>query len=166
VDWLQASFGPSQFFYCIKKALLLIVRPNLRLCWPNPVHFRQNKKPYCFVSGLKDSIKKDVEAARPQDLTTPIGLTRVSEACSTAMRRASTNDFRRTPSGSSSRSPNKIAPNSFSANRNHSGNQLLVKCLTREELKEGQAKGLCFHCDEKYRPSHWCKCFFFIEAYQ
>jgi hypothetical protein len=37
--------------------------------------------------------------------------------------------------------------------------------LTPEELKERQAKGLCFKCNDKYVPGHRCKKLFMIEAY-
>ncbi|PON83239.1 hypothetical protein TorRG33x02_209430 [Trema orientale] len=33
----------------------------------------------------------------------------------------------------------------------------LVKRLTDSELQARKAKGLCFHCDEKYSVGHCCK---------
>nr|POF01502.1 hypothetical protein CFP56_45303 [Quercus suber] len=41
----------------------------------------------CFVSGLKESIKADVLAGRPLDLTTAIGLARLFEARNNSLRR-------------------------------------------------------------------------------
>lgn len=39
-----------------------------------------------------------------------------------------------------------------------------IKRLSAAELKTRREKGLCYYCDEKYRPSHWCKisCFLLV----
>jgi hypothetical protein len=42
---------------------------------------------------------------------------------------------------------------------------LPIKRLTPEEVKERQAKGLCFKCNDKYVLGHRCKKLFMIEAY-
>lgn len=37
-----------------------------------------------------------------------------------------------------------------------------VRQLTTLELQERKKQGLCFHCDEKFRPAHHCKNLFMI----
>ena len=39
-----------------------------------------------------------------------------------------------------------------------------VKKMMTEELAERRKKGLCFHCNERYKPRHRCKKLFLIEA--
>ncbi|KAG6475407.1 hypothetical protein ZIOFF_064627 [Zingiber officinale] len=41
---------------------------------------------------------------------------------------------------------------------------LFFKRLTRAEMAEWRAKGLCFNCDESYSTSYKCKCMFWIEV--
>ena len=36
--------------------------------------------------------------------------------------------------------------------------------MSPTELKERRDKGLCFNCDKKFAPGHWCKKLFFIEG--
>ena len=39
-----------------------------------------------------------------------------------------------------------------------------VRRLSPAELKERHDKGLCYNCNEKFAPDHWCKKLFLIEA--
>jgi hypothetical protein len=99
----------------------------------------------CFVSGLETSIKAEVLAGRPNNLSSAIGLARVYEARNEALRRTTPSDWRQN---------NNFQPRPA----------LPIKKLMPEELRERQEKGLCFKCNDKYSPGHRCKRLFMIEA--
>lgn len=40
----------------------------------------------------------------------------------------------------------------------------MVCLMSLVELKERREKGLCYNCDEKFAPGHWCMKLFLIEA--
>jgi hypothetical protein len=88
----------------------------------------------CFVSGLEESIKAEVLAGRPNNLSSAIGLARVYEARNEALRRMTPSDWRQN---------NNLQPRPA----------LPIKKLTPEELRERQEKGLCFKCNDKYSPA-------------
>ena len=104
----------------------------------------------CFISGLRESIRVEVQAARPSSLTTAVGLARLYEAKVTT-KRLSVMKTRRTvtPSLEGSRP-------AFPS----------IKKFTPIEIEErrNSQKGLCFHCDEKFGPRHVCKKLFILEA--
>ncbi|EPS61967.1 hypothetical protein M569_12825, partial [Genlisea aurea] len=43
------------------------------------------------------------------------------------------------------------------------GKETVIRRLPQKDFEERKAKGLCFHCDEKFMPSHKCKRLFVIE---
>nr|CAD1835788.1 unnamed protein product [Ananas comosus var. bracteatus] len=105
----------------------------------------------CFVSGLKESIRTDVQACKPSTLSAAIGLARLYESREQASRRSipSTTDLKRTP---------------IEKEQNQSRSILPIKKLTPVELKERREKGLCFNCNEKFGPGHRCRKLFLIEG--
>jgi hypothetical protein len=103
------------------------------------------KQVSCFVSGLEESIKAEVLARRPNNLSSAIGLARVYEARKKALRRMTPSDGRQN-------------------NNLQTRPALPINKLTAEELRERQEKGLCFKCNDKYSSGHRCKRLFIIEA--
>lgn len=106
----------------------------------------------CFVSGLKDNIRTDVQACCPFTHSVAIGLERLFEYRNLNNRRASNNEIR-WPTFNTVTVPNQ----------NYS--PMTVKRLKPAELKERRDKGLCFNCDEKFSPGYRCKKLFFIEGH-
>ena len=97
----------------------------------------------CFMSGLKESIKADVLARQPLDLTTAIRLARLFEAQNNSLRCppitsqtvARTNPITSKEEGGS-RSP------------------MPVRRLSPAKLKEQHNNDLCYNCNEKFAPGH------------
>ncbi|GMY21740.1 hypothetical protein FCV25MIE_16981 [Fagus crenata] len=106
----------------------------------------------CFVSGLKESIKVDVMARRPADLSTAIRLERLYEAMNLLQRQlpsATTSNHGATSSNKEEGIPRQ---------------PMAIRRLSPSELQQMRDKGLCYNCNEKFHPGHRCKKLFFIEA--
>lgn len=104
----------------------------------------------CFISGLKESIKVDVQASRPATLFAAIGLARrLYEARWYSNRRIVQLEVRKT------------IPNHFSI---LNSSPLPIKRLSPAELHDKRSKGLCFNCNEKFNLGHRCKKLFLIEG--
>jgi hypothetical protein len=88
-------------------------------------------------------------SGKPEMLTFAIGLARIYEAWHSAITRSNQTEEREVDMGNQQTSNPPFLP---------------IKRLTPEELKERQAKGLCFKCNDKYGPRHRCKKLFMIEA--
>jgi hypothetical protein len=106
----------------------------------------------CFISGLKDTLRTEVQASRPSNLTAAVGLARLYEAKQQAQQRNGLSENRRGPS---------MPPLPSSALTRARNPQ--IKKLSPEELKERREKGLCFNCDEKFVPGHRCAKLFWLE---
>ncbi|KAK2971290.1 hypothetical protein RJ640_001316 [Escallonia rubra] len=102
----------------------------------------------CFVSGLKESLKADVQACKPATLSAAVGLARLYEARNQHTKKIATSETKK--------------PTNYRFNS--SSSSLPVKRLTPAELSERRAKGLCFNCNEKFGPGHRCKKLFLIEG--
>ncbi|KAI9174210.1 hypothetical protein LWI28_013743 [Acer negundo] len=114
--------------------------------------FPQPRQVSCFISGLKEHVRTDLQATRPTTLSTTIGLARLYEPQELSHKRANSSTSRPTLQTRSFTGP---APNKTS---------LLMKKLTPEEVNERRKKGLCFCCNEKFGPGHQCKKLFTIQA--
>ncbi|XP_042500062.1 uncharacterized protein LOC122078232 [Macadamia integrifolia] len=90
------------------------------------------------VSGLKEGIKVDVQAAKPTTLSATIGLARLYEARNQSARKlSSSNESKK-----------------FMVNRSSDSNSTMpIKKLSPTELSERRAKGLCFNYNEKFSPA-------------
>jgi hypothetical protein len=85
----------------------------------------------CFVSGLKESIKVDVMARRPADLSTAIGLERLYEAMNLLQRQlpsATTSNRGATSSNKEEGIPRQ---------------PMAIRRLSPSELQQMRDKGLC-----------------------
>lgn len=97
----------------------------------------------CFVCGLKEEIRMDVQMFHPTTLTAVIELTHLQEEKLKARRRFPQFDT------------NKVSP-SLLPNPPKVGTPPINR-LTPMEAKERRKHGLCFNCDEKFHRGHRCK---------
>ena len=112
----------------------------------------------CFVAGLRDEIRIDVKIKHPHTLAEAIGVARLIEERNLLQRKthlpirsSSMNLPSRAPANSAagvlgpppSQRPN-LSPTSF-------------RRITTQEARERREKGLCFYCDEKFKPGHRCE---------
>jgi len=110
-----------------------------------------------FISGLKDGIRADVQACRPQSLTSAEGLARLYEDKHNTQRHAPAFSEERQNSQSTGYPPLPSTNLTY-------GHNSAIKRLNPMELADRRSKGLCFDCDEKFFPGHQCKKLFKIEA--
>lgn len=104
----------------------------------------------CFVSGLNEGIRADVQACRPTSLTSAVGLARLYEAKLKTQRKWQPLEARKTPT-QINQGPTRLTTSAF-------------KKMTPAELQDRRNRGLCFHCDERFTPGHHCKKLFIIEG--
>ncbi|KAJ0019948.1 hypothetical protein Pint_30984 [Pistacia integerrima] len=100
----------------------------------------------CFVSGLKDNIRIEVQARRPSTLSSAIGLAKLYEARNNARDLVSS----------------KVSSTSYEAQSSPAA--MLIRRLTMEEIDERRKNGLCFKCNEKFGLGHHCKKLFMIQV--
>lgn len=110
----------------------------------------------CFISGLKDHIRVDVQVAHPTTLSDAIGLARLFEARNGVARMQSTGKEWKPVSL-------ELVPPLPSQSLTRSKGPV-VKRLTPAELQERRNRGLCFNCDERFTPGHRCKKLFLLEG--
>ncbi|KAL5803159.1 hypothetical protein ACOSQ4_031464 [Xanthoceras sorbifolium] len=147
---LQTRFGPNQFVDPFGE--LIQLRQTGTVVGP----LAPDKKVSCFVTGLKDSIRTDVQANLLSTLTIAIGLARLYEARDTTQRG---------PAGTtSSRVNNTWRQGMGYPGRTSTNTTTQIKKMTADELSERCKKGLCFHCHDRYTPGHDCKKLFMIET--
>lgn len=104
------------------------------------------------MSGLKEPIRTDVQAVKPSTLTAAVGLAKLYEARVMAQKKPTfTLD---------SKPKSSQTPGSGSFRNNYPP----TRRLNEVEMKDRREKGLCFNCDEKFRPGHHCKKLFVIEG--
>ncbi|XP_055960653.1 transposon Tf2-1 polyprotein [Mercurialis annua] len=101
-----------------------------------------------FISGLREALAVEVELHNPADLTTAMSLARLYERRSEKVRAESFTPRRLTTTPANNSGPKP----SF------------IKRLSRPEMEERRAKGLCFNCDEKFEIGHRCKKLFWLEV--
>ncbi|KAH9660390.1 hypothetical protein KPL70_024180 [Citrus sinensis] len=88
----------------------------------------------CFLSGLREDIKIGVQMVKPVSLLQTFELARFQEEYTAVSNRR----IPPRPSPPPPRSPP-------------------FRCLSVAEQTERRAKGLCFNCDEQFKPGHRCK---------
>ncbi|GMN45894.1 hypothetical protein TIFTF001_015075 [Ficus carica] len=102
----------------------------------------------------KVSIRTDVKANRPTSLTMAIGLAKPYETCDFSLKKPTNQAVR-------PMNPQRAAPNVPECNLTNAPS---IKRMTTDDLAERRRKGLCFHYNERYVPSHNCAKLFRIEA--
>lgn len=132
-----------------------------------------NQQVSLFIAGLSEDLRVDVELQNPPNLAIPMNLARAWQKKqqirrsleprpassiwpalkpSTTSKTASTGREGRGPaSGTRTGSSSGSVPSPF------------IKRLSRAEMDERKAKGLCFNCHEAYSFSLCCKHLFWIE---
>lgn len=114
-----------------------------------------------FLSGLKEHIKASVQMFRPQTLCDAVFLAKQEQFKS--IKPAFTTGAKATNTGFSNVSTMPFSKNflgsaSFPTVRTASNMPKQGKSvLSSKEILDRRAKGLCFHCDDKYHPGQECK---------
>ncbi|KAH0644677.1 hypothetical protein KY284_032561 [Solanum tuberosum] len=106
-----------------------------------------------FMAGLDDSIKLDVQLLNPPDLSTAMSVARALEQ----KQQLQKGQQSQTSLGSTVNLARSTTNSVDSFNTKTSNQTPLVKRLTRAEMAERRAKGLCYNCDELYSAIHQCK---------
>nr|KYP47836.1 hypothetical protein KK1_030532 [Cajanus cajan] len=101
----------------------------------------------CFISGLTSEIRRGGQALQPTSLPHAMALAKLQEDKIADRRRQSRN-----PTLSSS----SVTPVSSTLALPPSP-KVHFKHLSSAEIASRREKGLCYHCDEKFTPSHHCK---------
>lgn len=102
------------------------------------------------MSGLKDSIRVDVQVSRPSSLLEAIGLARLYESKTGDFWKGHMQEPRRSYVPSTNTLPLPL-PTLARARLP------VVKRLNPKELWDLRRKVLCFNCDERFTPGHKCK---------
>ncbi|XP_026433313.1 uncharacterized protein LOC113330698 [Papaver somniferum] len=135
-----------------------------------------------FISGLKEEILGSVLIFHPQSLMESFSLARIEEQKYYLLHKTTkpfskpiTNSFSTNKVFSHSNFPPKPIINIPSTPKSppstykpslttHTPNTPTnfsslppIKRLTQEQMQARRAKGLCYNCDELYKPGHWCK---------
>ena len=132
----------------------------------------------CFIAGLKDDIRLDVKLKKPQTLTEAIGVARLIEERNNLQNRSNSpfrNQLSTPPHFQHSNTTTTITPTAgLLGPPPYLKNTPVAetspppfKRITDHEARTRKEKGLCFYCDEKYRPGHRCNKpqLFMIEDY-
>lgn len=114
-----------------------------------------NHQTATFIAGFSDKLKIDAQLARPTTLEEAMSLARAYEQrlwlekapeSRKVVPRGSS-----TPTVGANPQSGTPVPTTF------------VKRLTRAEMAERRAKGLCYNCDEQFTSEHRCKKLFWLE---
>ncbi|OMO91168.1 reverse transcriptase [Corchorus capsularis] len=101
-----------------------------------------------FISGLKHDIQQEVVIHNPRTLTHAFGLAKLIEAKFAETRQ-------RNYRGPLLTSSSFVTPVSNSKAPSPSSYQIYR--LTPTEMQARRSKGLCYNCDEQFKPGHRCK---------
>ena len=110
----------------------------------------QSQQVACFIGGLKEGVRIDVQAMKPPTLSETVGLARLYE-----VKYQKRSSFNLEPKRA-------VSTNSIVTSCRPSSTPTIQR-LSPMEMKEHRDKGLCFNCDEKFALGHRCKKLFFIE---
>uniref|UniRef100_A0A1S3X3P8 Reverse transcriptase domain-containing protein n=1 Tax=Nicotiana tabacum TaxID=4097 RepID=A0A1S3X3P8_TOBAC len=125
-----------------------------------------------FTAGLIDSIRLDVEMCSPPDLVHAMNIARAFEKKQKLVRATSsrretwqgTKGYFSTTTSSTIPTPKgSNAPGGITEPKLVSSSAPFIKKLSRAEMAERRAKGLCYNCDELYSIGHQCKKLFWLE---
>ncbi|RVW74901.1 hypothetical protein CK203_054589 [Vitis vinifera] len=111
----------------------------------------QSQQVACFIGGLNEDVRIDVQAMKPPTLSATVGLARLYEV--KYHKRSSFN-----------LEPKKTVSTNSTVTSRPLSSTPAIRRLSPTEMKERRDKGLCFNCDEKFAPGHRCKKLFLIEG--
>ncbi|KAG6491027.1 hypothetical protein ZIOFF_052359 [Zingiber officinale] len=153
----------------VRDDLEAVQRPLSYPLWPAPKQqpFGRASKSEVDMLWLVENLRIDIELQKPENLGIAMNMAMALERkqcfhqgggllhtnwCGTTTKLNTSNGG---PPLAKTRTPDiskEIPPVSF------------FKRLTRAEMAERRANGLCFNCDESYSTGHKCKCLFWIEV--
>ena len=128
-----------------------------------------------FVSGLKEEVAKMVQLLSPTTLTQAIYMAKMQEGLLEASQKKSKTPLKpynyptsySTPPSKSYSTPKSTlsTPNTSSHTKNANSstspsfttNSTPIKKLSYAEMRSRKEKGLCYNCDETFKPGHKCK---------
>lgn len=119
----------------------------------------------CFISGLREDIKRELFIHKPSSFSEAIGLAKLIEAKAEVHR-----SYPRPPSfhrpsnppytAQTSNPPYTAQPSNTSTSTNPrppNRPTLPTRRLTNAEMSDRQSRGLCYNCDERWFSGHRCK---------
>ncbi|KAH9802546.1 hypothetical protein KPL71_001435 [Citrus sinensis] len=109
----------------------------------------------CFLSGLRKDIKAGVQLFKPVSLLQTFELARFQEKAITLQGNCSPIPAIQDPLPQLQSTPTPPAPSLLGLVPSILPNN--VKRLSSTEQAERRSKGLCFNCDEQFKPGHRCK---------
>ncbi|CAM8956889.1 unnamed protein product [Rhodiola kirilowii] len=149
---LELRFGPSSFInheaalYKLRQTSSITTYVSefeeLATCTPE---LTTNNLLNCFISGLREDIKRELFVHRSLTLSEAVGLAKLIES-----KVESSSRFYSRPTNT--RPPlTKPTPTQSPQSR------LPIRRLTAAEMTDRRSRGLCYNCDERFVPGHRCK---------
>ncbi|XP_016665517.2 uncharacterized protein [Gossypium hirsutum] len=129
-----------------------------------------------FITGLVEELRIDIEMQQPGNLGVAMNMDRSLErkqkVSSKMLSQTNLNWSTSQNAGSTSIIPTNKSfakeggqtTKPMGNNSNIGSSAPFIKRLTRAEMAERRAKGLCYNCDESYSMGHRCKRLFWIEV--
>ncbi|KAF5462079.1 hypothetical protein F2P56_018118 [Juglans regia] len=102
----------------------------------------------CFMSGLKDEVRLPVKMLNPINLNAAFGLAKIQEEYVLASRRSWKNN---------TALPVKSHGESVDDSSKFQKHGVPTRRVFSSQMDEKRKKRLCYHCEEKWNPSHVCK---------
>ncbi|XP_042965413.1 uncharacterized protein LOC122299304 [Carya illinoinensis] len=110
----------------------------------------EHHKLSCFMSGLRDEIRLPIRMLNPINMGAAFGLAKIQEEYLSAARNTPRSGFAQTGSFQSFGQP----VDTTSRNSRYITPKRRIQSAAMDEKRR---KGLCYHCDEKWNPTHVCK---------
>ncbi|KAF5471083.1 hypothetical protein F2P56_011555 [Juglans regia] len=109
----------------------------------------------CFLSGLKDELRIPVRMLNPVNLNVAYGLAKMQEEYHSSTRKYSKPTEERTmPMAGGNSGQHSYSNDNYNKWKKPMS---FTKPVTSMHMDEKRKKSLCFHCDEKWNPTHTCK---------
>ncbi|KAF5465151.1 hypothetical protein F2P56_015182 [Juglans regia] len=110
----------------------------------------------CFLSGLKDEIRLIVRMFNPNNLIFAYGLAKIQEENISLHKKYTPRNFNHHHIEPASLKFQPTQPNPTNQ-KNYGTSVVPVQKISPAEMKDRRTKGLCYHCDSKWHPSHRCQ---------
>nr|GMD50117.1 Ty3/gypsy retrotransposon protein [Ipomoea batatas] len=174
---LEQRFGPSTYVNH-RAALFKLTQKTTMEAYQSEFETKSNQVTDlhpdalldCFISGLKPAIQNELSILKPTTLSDAIALAKLVEEKLRDSRPLNPRPTTWRPFNTeTSHSPalRQVDPTPLlptPINQNTPNNQLTprkttlpIKRLTAAEIQARRAQGLCYNCDERFRPGHRCQ---------
>ncbi|RVW22785.1 putative polygalacturonase [Vitis vinifera] len=157
-EGLNSRYGPTElmiFSEILQGSNRLVqygsIKANSRNSSAEWGKLNQSQQVACFIGGLKEGVRIDVQAMKPPTLSAAVGLAWLYEV--KYHKRSSFN-----------LEPKKTVSTNSTVTSRPPSSTPAIRRLSPTELKERRDKGLCFNCDEKFALGHQCKKLFLIQG--